>query len=199
MRYLFMLLAVLVANCSYAQDFDVEFRAAYFLPQDNHFRKVYQDGWADYQIEATYHSLDLCCIEFDPWINFSYYQAKGKSTCLDYRSRVRSGSLTVGAKKTLCLDGLDNLSPYLGLGVGADYKTFNDRSPYLHGHLVKWCPTVIAKSGVLVNIPCSCLFLDFFLDYSWTYVCGKHCKDGIRERSFNAGGLFAGAGIGYRF
>lgn len=198
MRCLFLLIAALVANCSYAQNFDVEVRAAYFLPQDNQFRKVYHDGWANYQVEAAYHSFCPCGFEFSPWVNFTYFQDNGRSTCQDYHTCVKSGSLTVGAKKFFCLECMDCLNPYLGLGVGVDYKTFNDKSPYVHRHLHKWCPTVIAKSGVQVGLP-YCMFLDFFFDYSYTHVCGKHCKNGIKERSFNAGGLSTGAGIGMRF
>lgn len=104
MRCLVVFITALVGNCSYGHNLDVLFRVAYFTPQDSHFRKTYHTGWADYQIEAGYHSCSLCCFEFDPWINF--------------HARVRSGSLKVGAKKIFCFSCLDCLSPYLDLGVG---------------------------------------------------------------------------------
>lgn len=188
--HLATILIFIAGHCT-AQQFDLQLRTSYFIPQDGTFRSTFQNGWEDFQIEASYDQ----CWECVPWVNVSYYEQTGKSSCEKKYTRITSGSLTAGAKKYFC--PWDCWKPYLGVGVGVDYKVFHDKASYVNKHLTKWCPTLILKSGLERDIGCN-WFINCYLDYSYTQIFGKSCKDGIRQRSCDAGGLFAGVGVGMR-
>ncbi len=192
---LFVIFFSMLINIAHADCFDLQLRTSFFLPQDSTLRKVYKNGWEDGQFEISYNNDWY----LTPWINLTYYETSGHSTCQKKHSRLTSRSLTFGAKKYLCCFsqefGGGYFTPYLGIGVGVDYKTFHDKADYVRKELNRWSPTIILKSGIEIDLSCN-FFLNFYLDYSYSAIFGKRCCNGIRYRSFDAGGLFAGVGIG---
>src|SRR5581483_594436 len=179
-------------STSRKRNLDMALRVAYFRPDDSRYRRIYHDGWADFQIEAAWRQWTVCA----PWANFSYFQQGGHSTCQHHYTQVISAMFTTGAKKFFCEKSRWN--SYLGAGIGFDYKHFHDRAYYVHKNISRWSPVLIAKSGLQVKLPHH-MFFDFFLDYAYIPVFAEHCKHGIHQRGFNSGGLFVGGGFGARF
>jgi len=197
-KFIFLTLCLLSQMVSLqALEFDVEARVAYFYPSDNRMREVYnQNGWANYQIEAS-TPFDFCCdcsCDWRLWTNVSYFHETGHSSCLRDKTSVNNWAVNFGLKRyfetCMCL------RPYLGLGVGFAYVQFNDHSPFVHEHVRRWGVAVLAKSGIQYDVTCN-LFLDLFLDYAYNGFRFHGCCGS--RRHVDTGGLNVGLGLGYKF
>lgn len=199
MKRFFLFMFCLVSQISLVQAFDIQGRVAYFYPQDNRIREVYSDqGFPEYEIEVSQalSSTCQCDQDLDGFINLSFYQKNGHSTCLHNHSSVTNWDLNFGVKKSFTL--FEMFKPYLGFGVGVAYVRFHDRSHYVKSHVSSYGPSILAKSGVKYDLSCN-LFLDMFLDYSYQWFNFNSKKRSVAVRNVNAGGLKLGLGLGYKF
>ena len=180
------------------QAIEIEGRVAYFYPQDTRMREIYgKSGWVNYQIEAA-APLSLCCecsSDWDAWTNFTYYQKKGRSNCLNNKTEVNNLAITFGVKRYF--DTCTCFNPYLGLGVGFAHVNFHDHSPFVKEHINRWGTAILVKSGIKYDITCN-IFLDLFLDYAYDWFTFKHRCCGS-TRNLSTGGINVGLGLGYQF
>jgi outer membrane protein W len=182
-----MLFATLSAN-----EILVEGKAAYFLPQNNKFQKIYTGGGL-YGIEASYEAWCRTHV----WASVDSFTRKGSSLGCHSPTRISMVPIGLGLKYFLCLPNLP-AELYVGAGVTGTYVHMHDKSPYVISKISKWGVGGIAKVGTLVHF--DCLFLDLFVNYSYCPIDFHHNRDGaVSRNSMNFGGWAFGLGIGYRF
>jgi opacity protein-like surface antigen len=200
MKKILLLALLFISQMSCLKAFDIQARAAYFLPEDSRMRDVYsKKGFAEYELEAStpLASLYECApCNWDAFTNLSFYQKRGRSSCFNDRSRVTNWTLNFGVKRYF--DTCWCFRPYLGVGAGAVHARFHDESDYVSRHTNKWGVAILAKSGIRYDVTCN-LFLDFFADYSYSWFNFHHRKSCVAVRNVNTGGLKLGLGLGYQF
>lgn len=185
---------------------DIEVRAACLIPTDNHFRSVYGNTVCDWEFEVStplenFLDCTSCWAEninltqWYGWANFSYYTKNGHFTYLKEETNALNWTLNFGVKRYFCCGS--TFLPYFGLGVGVAHVRFSDHSFYVRQNINLWGFSLLAKSGVEVQLAYN-LFLDFFLDYSYNRFSKPHAIQGISTRGVNTGGFKIGLGIGYR-
>ena len=193
MKKVLLLSAFFLPLLPEAHAFDIEFRSAYFNPQDHHIRKIYGNhGLAEFEIELADRVIND---RWAAWGNVSYYRKHGKSTCLHNKTHVSNWAMTSGLKYYLCKS--DPLSPYIGFGAGVDYVHFNNHSSHVHS-VNQWGIATLAKSGVECKLT-DLLFIDLFVDYSYNWLRTKRSRHCVDSWNINTGGFKAGAGLGFRF
>lgn len=193
-----------------AYDFAVEGRVACFFPQDSHLKRVYDNPWPEYEIEA---SMPVACSSWNIWGNVNYYEKSGHSTCLHHHSKVDHWTFLIGGKyyfdffNNLCCDPCDpcydpcatsSFHPYAGIGGGAALVKFHDRSEFVKQHKEEWGGSLLLKLGVEYDI-CDCFFADLFADYAFNWFDFNHKHEGTETHKIQTGGLKLGLGLGYRF
>lgn len=200
MKKMILFTLFILIQIASVQAFDVEARAAYFLPQDSRMRDIYsKKGFAEYEIEAANPLSDLFCTcpsEWDGFVNLSFYQKHGRSTCINDKTQVTNWTLNFGVKRYFIV--CESFRPYLGLGCGAAHVKFHDESDYVSKHTKRWGVAILAKSGIRYDLTCN-LFLDLFADYSYSWFNFQHRKSCVSVRNVNTGGLKLGLGLGYQF
>lgn len=195
-----MFLFLAFCQIASSEAFEIEARAAYFYPQEKRIRDLYgKNGFANYQIEAAmpfdYLNDCYCSCDWDLFTNVGYYEKSGHTSCLNSRTTVNNWTINFGVKRYF--DMCECFRPYLGLGIGAAYVKFHDRSDFVRQHTNEWGFALLAKSGIIYDITCN-FFLDAFIDYSYEWYDFKK-KSCVSTKNVNTGGLKTGLGLGYRF
>ena len=181
-----------------ARDIILEFKAAYFLPTNHDFRRIYS-GSALYGPELT---VQIC--DESNWYAFAsldYFQKKGRSCGLCSKTKVSLLPLGLGVKYFVptCYEKADF---YLGLGFQPEWVRTKDCSPFVIPKLSRWGFGGIAKAGMYCHLPCNFL-IDIFVDYSFVWApkhgsC-KSCTGPVVPLKANLGGAIFGLGLGYKF
>ena len=108
--------ALLLSLYSVADATNLEFRGAYFYPQDHHIRDVYgSSGFGEYEIEGSGPVIND---RWALWGNLSYYGHDGRSTCLKEKTHLHNAALNFGLKYYVYDN--DPVKIYFGWGMGID-------------------------------------------------------------------------------
>lgn len=130
--------------------------------------------------------------------------------CLRSKSKVEHWLLTAGAKYYFSC--FECIRPYIGFGIGAAGIHHRERFHNGNGPNVvlfeeqprerhkneKWGFAILAKSGLEYDITCN-IFLDAFVDYSYSWFSRDHKRGCESRHNLDVGALKTGLGIGYRF
>lgn len=183
-----------------ARDVILEFKAAYFLPTDSVFKRIYHKGGALYGPEFTVQ----LCDDNKHWYGFAsvdYFQKKGRSLGLCDFTKVSLVPLSIGLKyftPIVC----DCADFYLGLGFQPVYVRTKNCSNSITIKQSRWGFGGIAKAGAYWYLPHN-FVLDFFVDYSFVKIGCKRssqCLAGnTTSRKADVSGAIFGVGLGYRF
>lgn len=213
MKLIISLLLLAASLPAMALDIAVQGRVAAFFPEDKNMRRVYDDVLPEYEIEvSTPLNLSCCdvCSPWELWGNFNYFGDKGNSSCLNNRTRIDHYTTLIGVKYFFDLSGCgdfcgcfswNSLRPYIGIGGGAAYVKFHDRSEseFIKNHSHRAGGSLLLKSGVQYDF-CNCMFADLFLDYGWNWFSFRGCNgEETKKHKLQTGGLKLGLGLGYRF
>lgn len=186
-------LLFVVSQALLARDILLEFKAAYFWPQDSCVRSIYGNGGALYGPEVTF---GLC--EETNWYGFAsidFFNKSGRSVGLCDVTKIRVMPVALGAKYFVpfCYGDF-----YVGLGFQPTHLKTINCSEFVAQTTSKWGFGGIAKVGSYFDLPCN-FFVDLFLDYSFVKVGCTNCAVDTVPLKANLSGVIFGAGIGYRF
>lgn len=178
-------------TCLQAVDMFAEAKAAYFLPIDSKFRKIYSDRsiyGAEYSCQAWQGLYG--------WASGSYYSSWGTSIGLKHRTHIYFIPVALGLKYLYRFKRVDL---YVGAGAMGTYLHIKDYSRFVIPTSCKWGFGGIAKAGLIVNLP-KAFFIDFFSDYSYMKVDFHNTDHGkVQRHSADLSGWSIGGSIGYRF
>lgn len=170
-----------------------EFKAAYFRPTNSCVREIYGHGGAIYGPEVTFQLCQNSC-----WYGFAsinFLSKHGHSIGACDRTKLSIMPLAFGAKyfvPSCCGDF------YVGLGFQPIRLKTTNCSPFVIQKTSKWGVGGIAKFG-LYSCLTPCIFLDLFIDYSFTRVNCNKCFDCTIPLKVRLDGVLLGAGLGYKF
>jgi hypothetical protein len=202
MKSLKLICAVLASGLSVipmeARDIILEFKAAYFLPTDSDFRRLYK-GSALYGPELTVQIAN--CRNWYAFASLDYFQKKGRSCGFCSSTKVSLLPLGLGLKYFVptCYEKADF---YVGLGFQPEWARTKDCSSFVIPRISRWGFGGIAKAGMYCHLPCNFL-IDLFVDYSFVWASKggscKSCTGPVIPLKANLGGAIFGVGLGYRF
>ncbi len=179
-----------------AHDVLLEFKAAYFLPTNSCFKKIYPHGGALYGPEITFQFSE----QHENWYGFAsvdYFSKKGHSIGLGTPTEVKLIPLAFGLKYFVpfCYGDV-----YVGLGFEPVHVKTINCSPFVSPYTSQWAFGGIAKIGTYIDLPCN-FILDLFIDYSFAKThCNNTCQTlTVGSQEANVNGALFGAGLGYRF
>jgi len=198
----YSMLAVILVLCGFARggdEFDsydvlLEFKGAYFLPTNETFRHIYDNGGALYGPEVTFEF----CNSVYGFFSLDFFQKNGNSLGICSPTQITLVPIGMGFKYLVpfCFGDF-----YVGLGFQPTYVQITNCSPCVIAEESTWGFGGIAKVGTFFNLPCN-LFLDIFIDYSFLNVCfnGLCPATGpVVPNKAHVSGTIFGAGLGYRF
>lgn len=182
-----------------ARDIILEFKAAYFLPTNSLFKKIFHNGGALFGPELT---VQLLCGN-KHWYGFAsvdYFHKKGKSLGLSNPTSVTLVPLGFGLKYFYPV-WCDRINLYAGLGFQPVYAHTKNDSPYVLPKQTQWGFGGIVKGGSYIDLSCNFL-LDLFIGYSFvTTSRNKKCCISPLITTLNAhvSGAIFGGGLAYCF
>lgn len=175
----------------YATDILVEAKAAYFVPTDQKFRKIYSGGGI-YGGEVTCQTYQ----NFYGWISADCFSKKGSSIGEHDSTKITIVPLGVGLKYLYPISCADL---YLGAGVLGTYVHMKDDSPFVIHNISKWGLGGVAKAGAIFQLREN-IFADLFTSYTYTKIDFHYTDhERVNRQNANLGGWAFGIGIGYRF
>jgi len=177
----------------------IEFKSAYFLSTNSHFKDIFGKGGALYGPELTLQLYDN-----EPWYffaSFDYLHNKGHSLGFCDKTSVRLIPLSLGLKYFAATSN-KNVDLYIGLGFVAENVRTKNCSSFVLSHTSQWGFGGVAKIGTYYTMPHN-LVLDLFIDYNFVRVGNNHwnCAENPQVQSLhaNVSGALFGAGLGYKF
>lgn len=193
----------LSANClpdfctnisSFCTNVSVVGRVAYFYPVSKKVRDIYDNGWADYQVEISKEFYP--CIQ--GWIGVSGFSKQGHSIGFGNRTRLQLIPLSFGLKYVYPL--MCNLEGYAGLGACYSFLKIRDHSNYVIQHISKNDWGGIAQLGVNYYVY-NCFFVNVFVDYYFQKFNFHHVDYSYytERHNLNISAWKFGGGVGYRF
>lgn len=191
-----LLIGTLSANCisDFCTDISINGRVAYFRPVSKKIRRIYDNGWADYQIELSK--------EFYPniqaWIGVSGFSKKGDSIGFHNSTRLQLIPLSFGLKYVYPFTC--NLEGYLGLGACYSFLRIRDHSNYVIQHISKNDWGGVGQIGLYYHLQ-NGFFLNAFVDYYYQKFDFHHVDYSYYtvRHDLNISAWLFGGGIGYRF
>lgn len=174
-------------------NWSLELRVAAFIPTNNRVRKIYSNGWPEYQIQLG----KRLCRNWQVFAEFSGFQKSGHSS-LGSKTKLSVFPLSLGIKYLFPL--YSNLDVYVGGGVAYSWLRIKDDSPYVHRHVRKEQFGGIIKTGLIYTF-CNCWFIDVFADYLFQRFSfrGVSCDPFVTRQTADVSGFKIGGGIGYNF
>lgn len=191
------LLSLLVSFCLVptwltGEGFDIGARAGYFLPMSDNVRKIYSDGWAEYELDASYQ---IYC-PWSIWANVGYMHVNGHSIVLHNHTDLTMVPVALGLKYDWKLNC--DFNAYLGVGGSYSILRIHDKSPFVHQHIHSYGWGVTAKSGLQYRFACWG-YIEGFVDYNWTQFDFSGHKDNIYRNNLDMSNFLFGGGIGLTF
>lgn len=175
------------------KDVILEFKAAYFRPNDCVFRNIIDNKAALFGPELTFH-MYRCIYGFT---SIDFLTKNGHSLGLNNSTDIFLLPLGIGLK--WMEEIYDCVTGYVGLGFQPTWLRTKDRSPFVCQKRHKWGFGGIAKAGLYIDMPCD-FVLDLFVDYSFVKVKPFCCDiPNVQSRKADLSGVIIGAGFGYRF
>lgn len=173
------------------KSYSLKARVSAFLPHDYAMGKIYGKVWPAYALEGNY----LINEHLSPFLNTAFYYASGKSLGLKDKTEIFMMPITGGAN--YFWTATPNLRPFLGVGMGAVYTSFNNHSAYVQRHPHAWGFSLLTQAGMEVSF-CNRLFADLFTAYRWQFPHFKK-SPGVETTQVQMGGWELGGSIGGRF
>ncbi len=170
----------------------LEARGAYYYPTDHLFRDIY-DYAGLFSLEASMQVWK----GLYPWASLGFLYTTGESIGEKDHTRLYLIPIGLGLKYIFSLQK-DLFRPYLGGGMVVGYANVHDDSPFVDKKLSGWGIGGIFKAGCITELS-SCLFLDFFVDYTYFKKNFSNHNRFIIEETGNMSGISIGGGFGYRF
>lgn len=198
-------LPIVAWDCCDPLDISVEARVAYYHPSSSKVRRIYGDGWADYQLEV---SKGIFC-DWRIWAGVSGFSREGESIGFHDHTRLQLIPVSLGVKYyyPFC----DDFKAYVGGAACYSFLRIKDDSEFVRRHTHKNDWGGLVQAGLTYNFwECayvSCFFDYFFQEFSFhdshhrsSY--GSNYDYGSRfiERSdLDMSGYKLGVGFGYTF
>lgn len=210
--------------CDASWGITAEARVAYYHPSSKKVRRIYGDGWADYQFELSKSFKSFgglfgsrgCgsnCeeneIEWRIWAGVSGFSRKGESIHFHDDTRLQLIPISLGVKIFYPL--FCNIKAFIGGAVCYSFLRIHDDSDYVHKHIRKEDWGGLLQSGLAYNF-CDwgvvSVFFDYFFQrfhfhdthYSSFYRSSYYYDDGYIERyNLNMNGYKVGVGLGLTF
>lgn len=214
----------LLDSCSLWEDISLEARVAYYHPSSHRVRKIYKNGWADYQLELSKGFGFGCGCEknWRVWAGVSGFSVSGRSylSCYDQwgnatncsfcgefsenqfrdRTTLRMIPVSLGVKYVFNVDPC--LSLYLGGAACYSFLRIRDHSNYVHEHVRKNDWGGLIQSGLYYRVT-PCIYVSAFADYLFQYFhFSDHYVSGSRyveRNNLNMSGYKLGVGLGVVF
>lgn len=204
-----------------------EVRVAYYHPSSSRVRRIYGDGWADYQFELSsslnrlgglvgigdlrFAGIGLSDLNLDwkIWAGVSGFSRKGDSIGFHDDTRLQLIPVYLGLKIFYPL--FCNVKAYIG-GAGCySFLRIRDDSDYVHRHTRKEAWGGVIQSGLTYNF-CEWGVVSVFSDYffqqfhfhdshysSFTGSTYYHESRYIERSKLNMSGYKVGVGLGVTF
>jgi outer membrane protein len=200
-----------------------EARVAYYHPSSKRVRRIYGDGWADYQLEISkgfkgfgdlFGNGDCGCFnindfEWRLWAGVSGFSRKGESIGFHDDTRLQLIPVSFGVK--LLYPIFCNAKIFIGGAACYSFLNIRDHSRYVHEHTRREEWGGLIQSGITYNI-CDwavvSAFFDYFFQrfdfhdthYSSYRSSGYYYDDRYIERNdLNMDGYKVGVGLGVTF
>lgn len=192
----FFFLGHLSADClsDYCPTVCVNARVAYFRPESKKVRKIYADGWADYQLEV----FQELCPNWQIWSGISGFSKKGHSLELHDHTKLQLIPLSLGLKYIYPFTC--NLDGYLGVGACYSFLHIRDHSDYVEQHISRQDWGGVGQIGLYYQAQQG-FFINLFADYFYQRFYFHHVDFShyVQRHNLNLSGWKLGAGIGICF
>ena len=172
-------------------------QAAYFLPIDNTFRRIY-GGAGIYGAELSFQ-LNR---KLFGWVSASGFSKTGRSLGECDKTKVMFIPLGLGLKYFL-KRGVQGA--YLSAGVLGTYLHTENCSPYVPRTRSNWGPGALVKLGYLFDLSkpskreSSRWFVDVFANYLYSHIKSQPSNLVVVPHNVNLSGFMFGGSIGCRF
>lgn len=173
-------------------EWGVEGRVAYYRPSNKRFRKIYQNGGPDYQIEVTRR----LCNDWLGWLNVSWFNQSGHSLGRRHHTRIDFIPVGLGIKRNIYLTR--KVLCYVGGGLNFSFIRIKDHYSYVKRHDHRESLGGVIKLGLNYQLT-NCFYVGIFADYLIQRFNYKGFKHGAYRRNINADGFKFGGNIGYSF
>lgn len=170
------------------------FKVAYFRPESSRVRRIYSDGWADYQVEYS----KRVCRNWLLWTGVSGFCKHGHSIGLHDDTRIRLIPISLGVKY------LYNIAPcvdvYAGGAVCYSFLRIKDDSPYVHRNVSSQTFGGLAQLGLYYYCTQS-FHLNVFADYLFQRFTFPSTSSNpfVERNDLNMSGWKIGGGFGVNF
>lgn len=118
-------------DCCEPLDMTAEARVAYYHPSSHRVRRIYNNGWVDYQLEL---SKGLGC-NWRVWTGVSGFSRKGDSIGFHDRTRLQLIPISLGAKYFYALGY--GAKVYVGGAACYSFLRIHDHDDYVRQHIHK--------------------------------------------------------------
>ena len=188
-------------ECCEPLDIAIEARVAYYHPSSNRVRRIYNNGWADYQLEISKGIFR----DWRIWTGVSGFSEKGRSIGFKDHTRLQLIPVYLGIKYFFPL--CNGFKIYAGGAACYSFLRIKDDSDYVHRHTHKNDWGGLIQSGVTYNF-WNCAYISAFADYFFqefkfhdSYRSSYSCyHSGYIERNkLDMSGYKIGVGIGMTF
>lgn len=179
--------------CESFKNVKVEARIAYYHPSDKKVRRIYGNGWPDYQIEfskdfpgfniSEYSCDEGCAWNWRLWAGVSGFTKGGNSIGFEDPTRIRLIPVNLGVKLLYSVDC--NTEVYAGGAVCYSFLNITDHSDFVRKHTRKEEFGGLLQSGIAYTF-FNCLRVNIFVDYLFQRF-QFHDK---RSRPFFSSGIF---------
>lgn len=192
----------------------VEPRVAYFHPSSKRVKRIYGNGWADYQLEFSKSFKNFDCgyrclenIEWRIWTGISGFSKEGKSIGFHDTTRLHLIPISLGLKMFYPI--LCNTKVFIGGAACYSLLRIHDHSRFVNKHIHKESWGGLFQSGITYDF-CNCVFASVFFDYYFQHFHkfakrsgssgSNSSSSGFVERfDLNMNGYKLGVGLGILF
>lgn len=173
---IFLSLSLLAGDfcCDSSWGIRAEARVAYYHPSSKRVRRIYGDGWADYQLEISksfkgFGGLGNECgyslledIEWRIWTGISGFSRKGDSIGFHDDTKLQLIPINFGLKifYPICC----NTSIFIGGAACYSLLRIHDDSNYVHEHIRKENWGGLFQAGITYDF-CNWAYVSAFFDY----------------------------------
>ncbi len=188
------------------------------VPLSDNVTDIYSDVFPLVELEVS--TVWNC--HWKPWMNVGYTWDSGHSVCegdedhsdglhlCHNKTDIRVIPLSFGVDYMVY--SICDIDFHVGAGASYSWLKIHDKSPYVHQHIDKGAWGAIARASAVYNW-CNCLFVEGFLNYSYTnFEFRNHHRhsnsdvvtDGdicpyTERHDLNFSNLQFGIGLGYTF
>lgn len=184
------------------ESFLIEAKAGYFMPSSSQLANIYQTGWVNYELAATYlFPVDLGGKEHKLGVfsSLNYLHSRGESLNGGYSTRIRILPLTVGLRYMYAFYFQDvEVDLYACLGGRYNWIDIRNHCPYVQRQVNPDGFGGMGELGVVTAFA-KYFLINVFMDYSVANVTLDKAKPFVENQRLNISGFTIGGGLGVRF